>query len=116
MLRKEGGGDGGWLDFPSGVENPSEEGKERKGKRKLVIRSSFYIRNVLSYLSRLRPCAFARKENCALSFERRKNDRASRSRIAPRIYPGEKKKQRRDSKRERDRKKKKEEERREERK
>lgn len=32
MLRKEGGGDGGWLDFPSGVENPSEEGKERKGK------------------------------------------------------------------------------------
>lgn len=32
MLRKERGGDGGWLDFPSGVENPSEEGKERKGK------------------------------------------------------------------------------------
>lgn len=30
MLR-EGGGRRG-LDFPSGVENPSEEGKERKGK------------------------------------------------------------------------------------
>lgn len=32
MLRKEGGRGRRGLDFPSGVENPSEEGKERKGK------------------------------------------------------------------------------------
>lgn len=71
--------------------------KKKKEKRKLVIRPvarfTFVSRNVLSYLSRLRPCAFARKENCTLSFERGKIIE-HRDRKLPRIYPKQRKQRR----------------------